>query len=268
MGTLSREIYSDNSTFVENARDSWAGIGPLAAPVQTAPTVLPENATVSFAVKTTFCEAKIQISRSSPSQIAAGIAFWQDLTALTGAGATDDEHATAFDGVRGVRLWIDDAGGGAGGTAELYGIVIPEHSYMGRANMVMTPIGGFAELKINRTAGPSVYGAAIEQHDTSDFAVRLAVIDSQAISGAFWTAGAPVACWALVAEAGEIAYLMTDGQAAALGEIVIASGTVAGRVDAVAPPGNVVAHFREAGHVLETKGAGAGVLVRCHAHFN
>lgn len=33
MGKLQREIYSDNSTFVENLRDSWAGIGPLAAPL-------------------------------------------------------------------------------------------------------------------------------------------------------------------------------------------------------------------------------------------
>jgi hypothetical protein len=182
---------------------------------------------------------------------------------------TTVNRAGQWDGVNGVRLWIEDAGGGAGGTAELWGIVIPAHSFVGRANQLMTPLGGYATVGVNGMAGDSVYGTIVKQSTTDDEFFDIAEALSEMPTGIVWSVGVPPGAEMLVVQAGDADVLIEDATAAPLGEIIMTNALAGadGRGVSGAPPAGF-RHFSEIGHTLVAQIAGADVLVRIHTHWN
>jgi hypothetical protein len=130
---------------------------------------------------------------------------------------------------------------------------------------------GFLTRKINRTGGASVKGELVSCSTAANYEVIKQANEYDAI-GVVAVAG--------VAEGDEVwiwkngstcQVLFKDGVAAVAGNILICADTD-GRATNVANPGSGLpgtdTHFKEAGHVNETKSAGTNVLVLCDIHFN
>mgnify|MGYP007112908832 CR=1 FL=1 len=65
--------------------------------------------------------------------------------------------------------------------------------------------------------------------------------------------------------------LFKDSVAATHGNILLAGDTDGRAIDVANPGGGLPGtdtHFKECGHVLESKTAGTGVLALCSLHFN
>lgn len=130
---------------------------------------------------------------------------------------------------------------------------------------------GFLVKMINRTGGASVKGTLVSASTTAD---REAILQTNEFDmiGVVQQAG--------VAEAGEMwvwtvgsvcQVLYKDTVAAVRGNILLAADTNGRAIDAANPGGGLPGtdtHFKECGHVMESKNAGTNVLALCSIHFN
>jgi len=134
----------------------------------------------------------------------------------------------------------------------------------------MTAEGGLAICLVNKTGGNSVKGEAVNADTSADKAFKQSAIDAYDVIGAVYEAGiaADGLCWVVIS--GQADVLLKDGTTSTRGNWLGMSDT-AGRFNAsggVPSPPTDAQHFRECGHVLETKGSGTSVLARSALHFN
>jgi len=133
----------------------------------------------------------------------------------------------------------------------------------------ITDEGGVAVKFTNKTGSPSVKGEIVEASDTTDRAVRVAIADALDPIGVMYEDGVADGedVWVVISGIADV--LLKDGTASTR-EHWVGVSDAAGRADATTatPPGAVLAHFREIGHALETKGSGTDVLCRIAMHFN
>lgn len=134
----------------------------------------------------------------------------------------------------------------------------------------LTPEGGLAVRYLNGTGVVSVKGTVVTPSVADDMTVvsqdntydAIGVIYESGIA-----AGLPV--WVVVS--GKAHVLYKDGTASTCGNLAIADA-VDGRASDIANLGGGLpaadTHFKEIGHVLETKGGGTNVLVYVNLHFN
>ena len=124
---------------------------------------------------------------------------------------------------------------------------------------------------INRTGAASVKGSLVSCSTTADREVILQANEYDTIAvvqEAGVAEGAEMWCWVN----GSVAQVLAkDATAFTRGNILIAADTD-GRADNVGNPGGGLpgtdTHFKECGHVMESKGGGTNVLVLCSLHFN
>lgn len=130
---------------------------------------------------------------------------------------------------------------------------------------------GYVMKLVNRTGKTSVKGELVAQHLSNDNEVRLLTNGFDGI-GVIQEAGIAEGSEMWVWKIGSHCQVLAeDGVAATRGYVALGSDTVPGRAEfidvPVATPGNPE-HWREIGHVCESKGAGTNVLVLCDIHFN
>ncbi len=133
-----------------------------------------------------------------------------------------------------------------------------------------TDEGGFAVLLTNGTGAPSVKGSLVSVSTSADRRFILQANEYDSIGVVYESGVADGSdCWVVVA--GAVDVLFKDGVAPVRGSILLAADTD-GRGDQTANPGGglpgVDVHFKECGHVMESKSAGTSVLSRCMIHFN
>ncbi len=140
----------------------------------------------------------------------------------------------------------------------------------GSSRARLTAEGGLAVLMTNGTGATSVKGSLVAASTAADRAFVLQANEYDAI-GAVYESGVANGsdCWVVVSGVAEVLFKDTVGSTR--GNILIADA-VDGRGSDIANPGSglpaVETHFKECGHVLETKAGGTGVLVLCALHFN
>lgn len=134
----------------------------------------------------------------------------------------------------------------------------------------ITPEGGFAIRILNKTGAVSVKGALVSLSTDVDNAVILQTNEYDTI-GVFYDSGVADGQLATVVVSGIADVLYKDGVASKRGNILLAADTNGRAID-IANPGDGIpgtdTHFKECGHVSETKTAGTNVLVKCILHFN
>ena len=136
--------------------------------------------------------------------------------------------------------------------------------------VMMTPEGGIAVRLTNKTGSASVKGTVIAASSTTDNAFALQSNEYDAF-GVVYEAGIADGqeCWVVVFGIAEV--LLKDTTASTRGYIALCADTD-GRFIATAPSGSppmaTDTHFKEIGHVIESKGAGTDVLCKCVIHFN
>lgn len=130
---------------------------------------------------------------------------------------------------------------------------------------------GFLVKMVNRTGHSSVKGELVSCSTTADREAILQASEYDTV-GVVQEAG--------VAEASEMWVWMTgsvcqvlykDSTAATRGNILLAGDTDGRAIDVANPGGGLPGtdtHFKECGHVMESKSAGTNVLVLCVLHFN
>lgn len=130
---------------------------------------------------------------------------------------------------------------------------------------------GFLTRMINRTGGVSVKGTLVSLSTTANSEIVLQANEYDSVgvvAQAGIAAGAEVWVWK---NGSTCQVLYEDGVAATRGNILLAAATD-GRARDVANPGSglpaVDVHFKECGHVNESKTAGTDVLALCDIHFN
>lgn len=137
-------------------------------------------------------------------------------------------------------------------------------------NTKITPEGGLAVKRINKTGAASVKGALVATSTAVDNSVILQANTYDTI-GVFYESGVADGSVAWVVVSGIADVLYKDATASTRGNILIADA-VDGRASDIANPGSglpaVDTHFKECGHVMETKAGGTNVLVKCVLHFN
>jgi hypothetical protein len=110
---------------------------------------------------------------------------------------------------------------------------------------------GIAVKMINGTGAETVLGSVVTVSSTEDNKFALQTNEFDAIG--------------VVAEV-----LFKNGEAATRGHVALSADTD-GRARGIAVPSSnpvVAEHFKEIGHVLESKNAGTNILVKCILHFN
>jgi len=130
---------------------------------------------------------------------------------------------------------------------------------------------GFLVKIVNRTGRASVKGEAVSASQAADEEVILQDDEYDTIGIAAQTGiaeGSEMWVWA----SGSICQvLFKDGDAPVRGNILIA-GDTDGRLTGIANPGSGLpgtdTHFKECGHVLESKSSGTDVLALASIHFN
>jgi len=149
------------------------------------------------------------------------------------------------------------------------GVVSTEGLYYPGA-IRFTAEGGLAVRYLNGTGAVSVKGSVVTVSQAVDLSVVLQTNEYDAI-GAVYESGiaadAPV--WVVVSGKAQVLY--KDSTAATRGNLCI-SDAVDGRASDIANLGDGLPaadiHFKEIGHVLESKDAGTNVLVYVNLHFN
>jgi len=130
---------------------------------------------------------------------------------------------------------------------------------------------GFLVKIVNRTGHASVKGELVSCSTSANEEAILQNNEYDTIGIAAQTGiseGSEMWVWSI----GSICQvLFKDGQTSTAGNILLAADTD-GRAYNISNPGSglpaVETHFKECGHVLETKGAGTDVLVLASIHFN
>jgi hypothetical protein len=140
---------------------------------------------------------------------------------------------------------------------------------VGIGTVRLTDEGGIAVKLTNKTGAASVKGTLVEASITTDGAVDIAAADALDPIGAMYEDGVADGDETWIVISGIADVLLKDGTASTR-EHWVGVSDVSGRADATAitPPGPVLAHFREIGHALESKGSGTDVLARIVLHFN
>ena len=136
-------------------------------------------------------------------------------------------------------------------------------------NCKVTPEGGVAIRMINGTGAPSVKGSVVSVSTTSDnqFVLQSNELDSIGVVYESDIANEQY-CWIVVSGLADV--LLEDSTSSTRGHLAIGS-PVDGRFASISFPSSnpvVAEHFKEIGHVLESKTSGTNVLVRCVLHFN
>lgn len=135
------------------------------------------------------------------------------------------------------------------------------------SNTKITNEGGIAVRMLNKTGANSVKGSCVQISDTTDNGFKLTVTGGFTAIGFVYESGIADGslCWVVVTGIAEV--LIEDSVATVRGDILIPSGTVAGRVMPQALPTSAQ-HFQEVGHPIESKSAGTNVLAKITIHFN
>ena len=128
---------------------------------------------------------------------------------------------------------------------------------------------GIAIKMINGTGAASVKGTLVSASKTEDGKFVLQANEFDTI-GIVSESGMADGAECLVTISGVAEVLWKDSNTATRGYVAIAADTDGRAVNVDVPTSNpvVAEHFKEIGHVLESKGSGTNVLVRCILHFN
>jgi hypothetical protein len=130
--------------------------------------------------------------------------------------------------------------------------------------------GGIAVRLKNGTGAPSVKGSLVTPSQDIDLAVVLQSNTYDCI-GVMYEDGVADGEWCWVVVSGLAQVLYKNATAATRGNVCIADA-VDGRASDIANFGGglpaVDTHFKEIGHVLESKDAGTNVLAFVNLHFN
>jgi len=165
-------------------------------------------------------------------------------------------NALAFPNVK-----ITDAGGVTIlSVADTFGIIVDTN----------TGESGIAQKILNKTGVNSVKGTIVSQSTVTDFGFILQANEFDGI-GVVYEAGVPDGSYAWVWKVGSRAQVLwADGQSATRGYLALMSPTDGRAYNVQIPSSNPVTaeHFKETGHVLESKVPGTNVLVLCDTHFN
>jgi hypothetical protein len=133
---------------------------------------------------------------------------------------------------------------------------------------IFTEEGGVCVKLINKTGVASVKGQVVQVYATTDNAYAVNAINSDMPIGIVYDAGVADGSSVRVVVAGKADILVDSAQTIARGRVVYSSGTTAGRVDSAATVPAASTHFRECGHMLETKTNTGSTLCRCVLHWN
>jgi hypothetical protein len=129
--------------------------------------------------------------------------------------------------------------------------------------------GGLMIKLINKTGSASVKGSVVACSTGTDNAFHLQNNEFDSI-GAVYESGIADGqlCWVVISGIADV--LWKNDTAATRGRVALAADTDGRAIDVAVPTANpvVAEHFKEIGHVLETKSAGTNVLVKCVLHFN
>lgn len=123
---------------------------------------------------------------------------------------------------------------------------------------------------INRTGGASVKGTLVALSPTADREVIKEANEFDCV-GVVQEAGVAEASEMWVWVNGSVAQVLyKDSVAATRGYVLLAADTDGRAIDVAVPSSNpvVAEHFKECGHVMESKSAGTNVLVLVALHFN
>jgi len=139
-------------------------------------------------------------------------------------------------------------------------------------NARITPEGGLAVKLINKTGAASVKGSLVSSNPAVGSLAGSVVLQSNEFDtiGVFYDSGVPDGNNAWVVVSGLADVLWKNSTGSTKGNVAIADA-VDGRASDIAVPSTSPAaaeHFKEIGHVLETKSGGTDILVRCVLHFN
>ena len=129
---------------------------------------------------------------------------------------------------------------------------------------------GFLIKMKNKTGAATVKGMVVSADSANDNAFVAQSSEFDAF-GVVQEAGIADASDAWVWVNGSVAQvLFKDSEAATRAYVALASDTDGRALCVAVPTSNpvVAEHFKEIGHVLETKSGGTDVLALCHLHFN
>jgi hypothetical protein len=138
----------------------------------------------------------------------------------------------------------------------------------------MTPEGGLARLFVNKTGAASVKGTLLHFSATVPNAVEIIPANNPDPIGVIYNDGILDGGMVWVVYYGPAYVLLEDNTIATTGYWCVTSAVQAGRVNAtqLLPPGGtlqeLVTHFKEAGHCMESATAGIDKLVLVNLHFN
>jgi hypothetical protein len=137
-------------------------------------------------------------------------------------------------------------------------------------NNPSTDEAGLQIKMINKTGAPSVKGNLVACSTATDKGFILQANEYDTI-GVVDEAGVADGQEAWIWLNGRVQVLFKDTVAATRGNILLAGDTDGRAIDAPNPGGGLPGtdtHFKECGHVNESKSAGTNVLVLCTIHFN
>jgi hypothetical protein len=133
-----------------------------------------------------------------------------------------------------------------------------------------TDDGGLAVKFTNGTGSVSVLGEVVSASQTADGHIVRQANEFDSI-GVVNESGVPNGEDVWVTVSGKARVLLKNGTSCTTGQLAIAADTD-GRMLAINNPGSGLpateTHFKEIGHVMETKGSGTDVLAMIVLHFN
>jgi hypothetical protein len=261
--TISKTSYADNSAAWYVARYSAVLADyPSAAFLTgfaTPGILLPEPCKVYGTEKIKDASVRIQVSRSSRSQIEAGIGVWTDLTVDSGGAGTNtkagkDEMPT----VNGIRAYFASAL--AASTYDFWVICIPANDEA--TNLRATPEGGWAQVVLSDTGADSVYGQILTT-GTATASMKINPTSGKSATGTTLIAGVPTGGYILVNPLIGVGPVLTEAATAVvLGQIFSCSTVTAGRVKSIAEPAYAAADIvLRIGFPIIADAGGANVVV-------
>jgi hypothetical protein len=129
---------------------------------------------------------------------------------------------------------------------------------------------GFVQKMLNKTGGATVKGTVICCSDATDKSF-MSQADEFCAIGVVAEAGVADASEAWIWVNGSVCQVLwKDGETATHGYVALCADTDGRALNIAVPSANPVVadHFKEIGHVMESKSSGTDVLVLCHLHFN
>ena len=146
----------------------------------------------------------------------------------------------------------------------------PRIIYRGMKVITIAPSHyGIAIRMINGTGAASVKGTVVSVSPSTDgeFVLQNNEYDSVGVVAESRMADGSE-CFVTIQGVAEV--LWKDGEAATRGNVAISADTDGRAIGVAVPSSNPVTaeHFKEIGHVIQSKDAGTNVLVRCILHFN